>query len=118
MNKVLLTGKIIKIKSFNTITFITLYCRNGKVKEYIDVTVFNTEFLHRYFCENMWCTIEGHIHKNKTPNGEYKQEIIADTIGFAGDAHDVMYDGKTQDEAAASTFEDVSNSEALELFEP
>lgn len=99
MNKVLITGKIVTIKHMPTVSFLTIYCRNGKSKEYIDITSFNQEFIKRYFVTGMWCTIEGHIHKNKTPKGEYKTEVIVDTIGFAGNTPDILYDGNTQEQA-------------------
>lgn len=85
MNKVLLTGKIRKIyKPAHNVIFVTVHCKDSRNSEFLDVTVFQTKFFERYFCEGMWISITGRMHKN-AKNG-YKQEIIAETIDFAGDA--------------------------------
>lgn len=85
MNKVLLTGKIRKIyKPADNVIFVTVHCKDSRNSEFLDVTVFQTTFFERYFCEGMWISITGRMHKN-AKNG-YKQEIIAEQINFAGDA--------------------------------
>lgn len=85
MNKVVLTGKIKRIfKGKSGTIFITIHCRDGKNSEFLDVVVFQTTFFERYFCEGMWISITGRLHKNSKNN--YKQEIIAEEITFCGDA--------------------------------
>lgn len=88
MNSVSLCGKIISIKNVSEkVVFITVYCRNGKLKEYIDVTIFKPEFFNRYFTQGMWISISGYLHKNK--ERDYRIEVIATNIGFAGDCRDL-----------------------------
>lgn len=85
MNKVALTGKIKRIyKGQSGTIFVTIHCRDGRNSEFLDVVVFQTKFFERYFCEGMWISITGRLHKNSKNN--YKQEVIAEEINFAGDA--------------------------------
>lgn len=84
MNSVQLCGKIIKIVPFEKVTYVTLLCKDARNTEYLDITVFDTTFLNRYFIEGMWMGVSAHIHKNKNKN--YQQEIIAEQFFFVGDA--------------------------------
>lgn len=85
MNKVLLTGKIKRIHETNSGTlFVTVHCKDGKHSEFIDVVIFETTFFKRYFTEGGWISIVGRLHKSEKNN--YKQEIIAENLYFAGDA--------------------------------
>lgn len=86
MNSVQLCGKIIKIVPFEKVTYVTLLCKDAKNTEYLDITVFDTTFLNRYFKTGMWMGVSAHIHKNKNKN--YQQEIIAEQFFFVGDAPD------------------------------
>lgn len=86
MNSVHLCGKIWKIADYGKVKYITVYCRDSRNREFLDVTVFENKFFDRYFCEGMWIGIHGHIHKNKDKG--YKQEIIADNFYFVGDTPD------------------------------
>lgn len=88
MNKVILNGKIIRVKEFETVTYFTICVRTGKEYEYLPVTTFNTTFFKRYFEPGKWICVEGHIHTNEY-NGTYNTEIIADTLQFSGDASDI-----------------------------
>lgn len=88
MNIVSLCGKIKKITRFERVTYITLHCKDNKNSEFLDVTLFDTKFFDRYFCEGMWIGIRGHLHKNK--NRDYRQEIIADNLFFIGDVPDFI----------------------------
>lgn len=92
MNQVQLCGKIKRIKEFDSVAYATVHCRDGKNSEFIDITIFNpARFFSRYFAVNAWVTVIGHVHINTVQNKEtgekrYKTEIIAERIGFAGDA--------------------------------
>lgn len=85
MNKVILTGKIIRETRKDNVTFITIMTRSRKEYEYISVIIFNKEFYNKYFHKDKWISIEGHIHINEH-NNTYSTEIIADNISFVGDA--------------------------------
>lgn len=101
MNIVNVCGKIHKIKKFEKVTYITLHCKDGRNNEFLDITIFNTTFFERYFCEGMWVGISGHIHKNK--DRDFKQEIIAENIMFVGDVQD-NYREITNDTTAQQLF--------------
>ena len=88
MNKVLLNGKIIRVKPFEKVVYTTICVRDGKNYEYIPVTIFNVEFFTRYFHIDKWISIEGYIHTNEH-SGKYTTEIIAEKIGFSGDANEM-----------------------------
>lgn len=83
MNKVQLVGKIVRIKNLSTVTYITIYCRDGKNKNYIDVTIFDTKFFNRYWVTGMWIGISGRLNKNA--KRDYKLEVIAENIFFTSD---------------------------------
>lgn len=83
MNKVELVGKIVRIKNLNTVTYITIYCRDGKNKNYIDVTIFDTKFFNRYWVTGMWIGITGRLNKNA--KRDYALEVIAENIYFTSD---------------------------------
>lgn len=84
MNKVIITGKIIRETRKDNVTFITIMARSRKEYEYISVIIFNNEFYNKYFRKDKWITIEGHIHINEH-NNTYSTEIVADDIFFVGD---------------------------------
>lgn len=85
MQTVILVGKIIRKRDFDKVTYITIACKEGKAEtEFIPVTVFQTDFLNKFFHEGKWIGIRGHIHINKH-NNEYVTEIIADDLFFIGD---------------------------------
>lgn len=84
MNKVIITGKIIRDVRKDNVTFVTIMVRSRKEYEYISVIIFNNEFYNKYFWENKWISIEGHIHINQH-NDTYTTEIIADDIFFVGE---------------------------------
>lgn len=88
MNKVILNGKIIRVKEFENVTYFTICVRTGKEYEYLPITTFNTTFFKRYFEVGKWICIEGHIHTNEH-KGTYNTEIIADQLNFSGDASDI-----------------------------
>lgn len=88
MNKVIITGKITRIKPFEKVTYATICTRSNNEYEFIPVTIFNTDFFNRYFYEKKWITVEGHIHINQYENN-YTTEIIADNLHFAGDSSEV-----------------------------
>ena len=88
MNKVLLTGKIIRINRLEKVDFVTIRCQTGKEFEYIPVTILENQFFKKYFYPEKWVNIEGHFHTSKY-NDEYKTEIIADKIEFTNDASDI-----------------------------
>jgi len=84
MNTVNLCGKIHAIKDFGNVLYLTIHCKDSRNNEFLDVTIFDGTFFNRHFCKGMWIGILGHIHKNKYK--DYKQEIIADSLYFVGDA--------------------------------
>lgn len=102
MQTVILAGKIIRKRDFDKVSYITIACKEGKAEtEFIPVTIFQTDFLTKYFTEGKWIGIRGHIHINKH-NNEYATEIIADDLFFIGD--------KTQEKQTPSdgfTFDDL-----------
>ncbi len=85
MNKVIITGKIIRETRTDNVTYTTIMCRSRKAYEYITVTIFNNEFYNKYFRKDKWISIEGHIHINQYEKA-YNTEIVADNIFFVGDA--------------------------------
>lgn len=85
MNKVIITGKIIREQRNDNVTFITIMTRSRKEYEYIPVIIFNNEFYNKYFRKEKWISVEGHIHIN-LHSQTYTTEIIADHIFFVGDA--------------------------------
>lgn len=104
MNIVNLCGKIHKIKRFERVTYVTLHCKDGRNNEFLDVTIFNSTFFDRYFCEGMWIGICGHIHKNK--DRDFKQEIIAENLMFVGDVPDTNgYQNIPNDTTAKQLFD-------------
>lgn len=88
MNKVIITGKIIRIKTFEKVIYATICTRTNGEYEFIPVTIFNTDFFKKYFYEKKWITVEGHIHINQHENN-YITEIIADELHFTGDSNEV-----------------------------
>lgn len=108
MNNVSICGKIISIKKVSEkVVFITVYCRNGKQKEYIDITIFKPEFFNRYFTQGMWISISGYLHKNK--ERDYRIEVIATNLGFAGDCRDLEFEQKYEGGQANVTDEQQDN---------
>lgn len=85
MNKVIITGKIIRETRKEKVTYATIMCRSRKAYEYIPVTIFNHGFYNKYFRRDKWITIEGHIHINQHEN-TYNTEIVADNMFLVGDA--------------------------------
>lgn len=88
MNKVIITGKIIRENRQDKVTYTTIMVRSRKEYEYIPVVVFNTDFYNKYFRKDKWISIEGHIHINEH-NGIYTTEIVADEIYFIGDPTEI-----------------------------
>lgn len=88
MNKVVLVGKISNINHLDKVSYITVCTYHNGTYQYIPVTVFKSEFFKKYFYEQKWCTIEGHINVNKYKD-QYKTEIIADHINFTGEATEI-----------------------------
>lgn len=84
MNKVILTGKIQRIKEFEKVIYATICVRQGSTYEFVPVTIFQTDFFKRYFYEKKWIQIEGHIHINNHEN-RYETEIIADEMNMIGE---------------------------------
>ena len=83
MNIVNICGKIQQIRRFPNVTYATIYCKDGKQNEFLDVTIFNNEFFNKYFSKGQWIAITGHLHNNKYDD-KFRIEIIVDRIGFAG----------------------------------
>ena len=88
MNKILINGKITRVKPFEKVIYATICTRTGNDYEFIPVTIFNTEFFKRYFYVGKWIAIEGHIHVNQH-NDNYTTEIIVDEMNFSGDANEI-----------------------------
>lgn len=88
MNKILINGKITRVKPFEKVIYATICTRTGNEYEFIPVTIFNTEFFKRYFYVGKWIAIEGHIHVNQH-NDNYTTEIIVDEMNFSGDANEI-----------------------------
>lgn len=84
MNCVQLTGKIHDIRKGSRVTYVTLICRDGKSSDFIDVTLFRSEFFDKYFSKGKWISILGHLHKSSY-QGVNRLEVIADKLYFAGD---------------------------------
>ena len=120
MNQVQLCGRIQRIKEFDTVAYATVHCRDGRNSEFIDVTIFNpSRFFSRYFAAGAWVTVIGHVHINTVQNKEtgekrYKTEIIAERIGFAGDAP--METDPNGMEAAQNGNQTATNSEKTDPF--
>ena len=87
MNKVLLTGKIIRINRRDKVDFITIKCQTGKEVEFVPVTIIENQFFRKYFYPEKWICVEGHFHVSKY-NDEYRSEIIADKIEFSSEANE------------------------------
>lgn len=83
MNQILLAGKIISIKEFPTVAYATILCRDGKHKDYLDLTIFNPRFFLDHCQIDTWVGVRGRLQKNKQRN--YKPEIIVEQIYFLGD---------------------------------
>lgn len=88
MNKVIITGKIVRDVRKDNVTFTTIMVRTRKEYEYISVIIFNNEFYNKYFWKDKWISIEGHIHINEH-SGTYSTEIIADDIFFVGEPTEI-----------------------------
>lgn len=83
MNEVIIAGKIVREKRLDKVTYCTICARTGKEYEYITVVIFSTDFYNKYFYNNKWILVRGHIHINQKDK-EYATEIIADDISFIG----------------------------------
>jgi len=90
MNKVLLNGKITNVTTLEKVVYATILVHTKTGGEFIQVTIFNTDFFNKYFYKGKWISVEGHLHMNdKSKNSEYaKMEIIADEIHFSGNLSD------------------------------
>lgn len=111
MNCVQLTGKIHDIRKSSKVTYITLICRDGKSSDFIDVTLFRSEFFDKYFSKGKWISILGHLHKSSY-QGAHWLEVIADKLYFAGDRAAMPISGEN---AAFEGFEPLTPDEAENL---
>ena len=97
MNTINLCGKIHEIRPQEKVTYITLHCKDNKQSEFIDITIFNNEFFNKYFKKGQWMTVNGHLHNNKYRD-VFRLEVIADTVGFAGNKEEYREIPLTQEE--------------------
>lgn len=110
MNQVLLAGKIISIREFPTVAYATILCRDGKHKDYLDLTVFNPRFFLDHCTVNTWIGVRGRLQKNK--QRDYKPEIIVEQIFFLGDIP------MKEDENYTTGYDNTENDTFVQIFSP
>lgn len=86
MNKVILTGKVVRVSSREKVAYLTLSVRTNKTYEYIDVTTFSVEFVKKYIAPEDYITVCGYIHVNGKEHG-YKVDIIGEDFSLLPNNH-------------------------------
>ena len=86
MNKVILSGRVVRISSREKVAYLTLSVRTNRAYEYIDITTFSVEFVKKHITPEDYISVCGYIHINGKEHG-YKVDIIGEDFTLLSSNH-------------------------------